>query len=465
MMRWSIKTIFLGAFAVILPSLTHPFISRAYPDSESISFSGSFRTRGEFRDNLDMNSSQNDSFSFVNMRFRFGPTIKIGENLELKGTMQDSRIFGRAASLISQDSPLEGVNFTATNSRNLESLDIIEGLALLKKSFENFQISTSIGRQRLAYGEHRILGTFDWSNVSNSFDGVKISGIHSVFRTDVLGFIIRENSVAEGASEIPQPKRNKTSLLGIYNSFNLPEKNNLDIYLLSVIDGTKANYAGVGFENYKREVSKDALIFATGLRFSGEKQIRDFTPFLVFEGVYEFGRAWADKLNSFAMSGRIGTKVSPLKVRVFVEYDLAQGTTAKDKEKGIRRTFYNFFPTNHIHYGYADLFSWKNMHGIRLNTGFTPFEKISLSFDFWKFWLYTNEDWWYNAGQLVFLRDKLPYPSRDAGSELDLTLEVEPVKNLKVESGYSIFFPGELPRKLGKNDPMHWVFLQFMVNF
>jgi hypothetical protein len=440
-------------------------MSIAYSDSESISFSGSFRTRGEFRDNLDMNSAQNDSFSFVNMRFRFGPTIKIGDNIELKGTLQDSRIFGKAASLLSQDAPLEGVNFTATNSRNLESLDIIEGLALIKKSFENFQINAAIGRQRLAYGEHRILGTFDWSNVSNSFDGIRISGIHSVFRTDFLAFIIRENSVAEGAAEIPQPKRNKVSLLGVYNSFNLPGKNNLDIYLLSLLDGARVNYAGVGFENYKREVSKDAFIFASGLRFSGERQIENFTPFVVFEGVYEFGRAWADKLNSFAISGRIGTKMSPLKARVFVEYDLAQGTTQKDRQNGIRRTFYNFFPTNHIHYGYADLFSWKNMHGLRLGTGLAPFEKISLSFDFWKFWLYTNEDWWYNAGQLVFLKDKLPYPSRDAGTEFDIILEAEPVKSLKVESGYSIFFPGELPRKLGKNDPMHWVYLQIFINF
>ena len=470
-----VKTLLNVSLLIAMFSLFLVAAPSVYSEEEGkeMIFSGHFRVRGEYRNNKDMNSAQPDEVFFINSRLRVGIGVNVSESVFIKGTIQDSRIFGSTGRAVTSTAPLETVNFTATNARGaFETLDLSEAFVLIKRDVGVGLLQLKLGRQRVAYGEHRILGTFDWSNVGNSFDGGKIS-----FRTsereinsDVFGFILRENAVQEGPVEMPTGLpfflRKRAYLLGIYNSVKVMDGIKGDLYFLYLRDEQKQNFAGKGFESVTQgRVPSPADIFAPGGRFEGEIKAGDmFSPIWAFEGVYEFGQAWSDKLNAFAFSGRVGTKINvQLKPKIFVEYNIASGTSQEDKQNKVRRTFYNFFPTNHIHYGYADLFSWKNMQGIRGHLSFSA-GNFRFLFDYWKFTLFSEYDWWYHAGQAPFLNTELPYPSKDAGSEIDLTLKYKSGA-LGVMAGYSIFLPGELPKKLGRQDVQHWMFLQVLVKF
>jgi len=420
-------------------------------EKTQFSLFGHFRTRAEYRNNRDFSSKTPDEIMFINSRLRLGTDFKINENLSAEGIIQDARVWGEAGRKVSDTAPLEGIRFSATNSLGLESLDFISANITAKgKLSDDITILSKIGRQRLAYGEHRIIGTFDWSNVSNSFDGIKLNTKIKNYSFDLFGFLMRENSVQEGPTEMPRGVRQKSFFIGNYNILPVPT-GSLDLYLLYLRDDVKVN-------------NRPADIFAVGIRKVGEVKLEAINPFWAFEGVYEFGQAWDKKLRAFAISARAGTKIIENKLKIFAEYDVASGTTKNNQEKGIRGTFYNFFPTNHLHYGYADLFSWKNMQGIRGNITSPKFQNFEVSVDVWKFFLFSEYDNWYHAGQVPLLQEKPPYPSKDAGTEIDITISYN-WKNLNISCGYSPFFPGELPKKLGRKDTQQWVFIQSSVDF
>ena len=439
-----------------------------YPRAADFSFSGQVRTRGEYRNNKDFSTKSLDEVEFANMRFRLKADAKVNENLSASATIQDSRIYGSSGASVTSTSPLEGVRFTATNSLGLESIDLLEGYLLAKIKMEKSEISAKVGRQRIFYGEHRVLGTFDWSNISNSFDGLKVSCSTEYITSDLFSLDLRKNTVKEGPAETPTTNKGTSALYGSYNTLKFVPYNLVDIYGLYLYDGVKSKNAGVGFENVTRTAEKSANIFAVGLRFEGDTKelIEEYKPFWALEGVWEFGNAWADELQAYALSARVGSTFKViLSPKIFVEYDMASGTSREDKNKGIRKTFYNFFPTNHLHYGYSDLFSWKNMQGLRGSFSLKPINDFELSFDVWKFFLFSKEDWWYEASQLP-RKVKLspPYTSDDAGLEFDTVL-VYKFKGLIGEGGYSIFLPGKLSEDLGLKDPQHWAYAQLTLNF
>jgi len=420
-------------------------------EKTQFSLFGHFRTRAEYRNNRDFSSKTPDEIMFINSRLRLGTDFKINENLSAEGIIQDARFWGEAGRKVSDTAPLEGIRFSATNSLGLESLDFISANITAKgKLSEDITISSKIGRQRLAYGEHRIIGTFDWSNVSNSFDGIKLNAKIKNYSFDLFGFLVRENSVQEGQTEIPRGVRQKSFFIENYNILPVPT-GSLDLYLLYLRDDVRVN-------------NRPADMFAVGIRKVGDVKLETINPFWAFEGVYEFGQAWDKKLRAFAISARVGTKIIENKLKIFAEYVVASGTTKNNQEKGIRGTFYNFFPKNHLHYGYADLFSWKNMHGIRGNITSPKFQNFEMSVDVWKFFSFSEYDNWYHAGQAPLLQEKPPYPSKDAGTEIDITISYN-WKNLNISCGYSPFFPGELPKKLGRKDTQQWVFIQSSADF
>lgn len=444
-----IDKIFLTLTTIIWTAL-FPQNKAISEEKTQFSLFGHFRTRAEYRNNRDMLSKTPDEIMFINSRLRLGTDFKINENLSAEGIIQDARVWGETGRKVSDAAQLEGIRFTATNSLGLESIDFISANITAKgKLSDDISLSAKIGRQRLAYGEQRLIGTFDWSNVSNSFDGIKLNTKFKNYSFDIFGFILRENSVQEGPTETARGVRQKSFFLGNYNILPVPT-GSLDIYLLYLRDDVKVN-------------NKPANIFAIGIRKVGEVGLNTINPFWAFEGVYEFGQAWDKKLRAFALSARAGTKIEN-KIKIFAEYNIASGTTKNDQQKGLRGTFYNFFPTNHLHYGYADLFSWKNMQGIRGNITSPKFHNFEISLDVWKFFLFSEYDNWYHAGQAPLLQEKPPYPSKDAGTEIDITLSYN-WKKLNISCGYSPFIPGELPKKLGREDTQHWIFIQSSVDF
>ena len=83
--------------------------------------------------------------------------------------------------------------------------------------------------------------------------------------------------------------------------------------------------------------------------------------------------------------------------RVGLEWDFASGD--EDSSDGERNTFDNLWPTNHLFYGYMDLFSLQNLNAGRLTADIKPNKKLTLQTDYWTFYLDENADAAYNAAR------------------------------------------------------------------
>ncbi|MBE7437398.1 MAG: alginate export family protein [Spirochaetales bacterium] len=94
----------------------------------------------------------------------------------------------------------------------------------------------------------------------------------------------------------------------------------------------------------------------------------------------------------YALSVDTGFTVQ--KIRIGVE---AQNGSGDENPNDFRsRTFNNLFPTNHLHYGYADLLSWQNMQAASINVSL-PLGGGQLRLAYWKAEKDQSADAWYNA--------------------------------------------------------------------
>lgn len=73
---------------------------------------------------------------------------------------QDSRTFG-----------VEGGNTLANGS----NIDLHQGYILLENVFKLPGLSLKVGRQEIAFGGQRLIGTVGWHNVGRSFDGGRLA--------------------------------------------------------------------------------------------------------------------------------------------------------------------------------------------------------------------------------------------------------------------------------------------------
>jgi len=461
-------------------------------------FFGQFRTRYEHREDRDFTPDNGDVINFLNMRTRFGVNVKVSDNLFFRATLQDSRVYGSTGAAVSPDNPLEGIGYTATNARGIESTDLIEAFVGITYG----PAELLIGRQRFAYDEHRLIGTFDWSNVGNSYDAVRGKLNLNFVKAEVFAVALRNSQVVEGPVETPTGSEVSSTLYGFHVMADFKGETygfSASPYVFILDDRAKSSGGGIGYPErqvidtiidwgggwvdtlWKAVDPQPAKIYSPGLHLKGSLKAGPIQPFFAGEFTYQTGNAWAYKMNAFAGFGRVGVKFLPREeafISLFAEYDIASGrdTFLNVREDSVRKTPYNFFPTNHIHYGYGDLFSWKNLKALRINLsgGYGP---VVLKLDYWNFSLYSKYDNWYHAGQGILFSptsayhpDTLAKLSPSAGNEVDITLVIKATERFKIMGGFTYFTPGELIRKLYtlnnlKISAMKWAFTQVVVNF
>ena len=186
-----------------------------------------------------------------------------------------------------------------------------------------------------------------------------------------------------------------------------------------------------------------------------------------FEGALQFGDVKGKDLTAGALHAGTGYTFgnAPWKPRIGIEYNYATGDS--NPKDGDSDTFQNLFPTNHKFYGYADFFSWQNIHNPALQLKLSPTKTISLQADYHLFWLAETIDGWYRANGTTKVRPPGPAKSADSfvGSEIDLTATWKPIKNLALAAGYSHFFSGDYAKASGPSDDADFVYTSLTISF
>jgi hypothetical protein len=386
---------------------------------EKVKVGGEFRVRTESQINYDFDTSQPDTDTFVLIRTRVYLDLNPNKDIRLFAMFQDSETIDQTTALIK----------TPTRHQFYQGFFYVKNDSALTTSVKG-------GRQELVYGDQRLIGNFDWSNLGRFFDGLVIRMENQNFWLDLFG------------TRIKPPGGTEQQFAGAYGHWKKLPQGELEPYIL-VLHGNQAGLNG-----------GELSLVTLGSRITGKfKKNFDYG----FEGAYQIGKNNGLLNSAFATHARFGyTFPKSWKPRLGIEYNFASGDGTPGV--GTATTFNNLFPTNHDKYGFMDLFSWKNLQDIRLNFTTIPFSFMSTTLDYHAFFLPEPANGAFLASQAQ-LRPGAPGASPFAGQEIDVLLKFKPIKYFDAWVGYSVFFPGTFFSDTGGSDIAQFAYVQFSARY
>ncbi|MBI1386997.1 MAG: hypothetical protein GC154_00935 [bacterium] len=416
--------------------------STAVAADDSISFwdgkasiGGEIRGRGEVSsDFYKPNGTSDYDDDFFLLRSKLHLDVRPDDTWRVFLEAQDSRAWGS-----------DRFNHTSVPNAFQDDLDLFQGYVDVHHIFDS-PLSLRVGRQILAYGKQRLLGGFLWSNVSRSFDAVKVSLDLPDFYGGSIDAFVGEPVTHDWGNfnEFLEPDNR---LYGVYSTWkDVPYVDFLEAYYL-----------------LREDDSVDDEVHTLGVRTGRAYDSRwDWE----IELAGQFGDYRGLDHEAFASHIELGyTAECPWNPRMSLGYSYATGDD--DPLDGEHNTFDNLFPTNHIHYGQMDLFSWRNGHDIELKVNAKPLEKLTAQTEVHFFILdEPNGDAWYSAGGAP-VRTAIAGVNADSylGTELDLKLQYQVCDNFQLESGYSHFFAGSYVDDTGDDSDADWGYLQATITF
>jgi len=390
------------------------------------SLSGEARFRPEWRDNADLDSAADDDTRLGLMRIRLGFSVEAGDRLRLFVQAQDSRVAGDETSTTSNES----------------NLDLHQGYVDVTP-VSGGSITIRAGRQELRYGDERMIGAFGWDNVGRAFDGVKLTHARGRFSLDAFAAQV-SNTMTGAATE-------GSDLYGVYTRTSAREKAQYEGYLLSYVDHVDVP----GETGDPGETRVNAL--------GGRAQDRYGRFDFRVEAVIESGEVAGDDLSAWAAAGQAGiTWGEKAPLRAFAGYDFATGD--EDSVDGEREEFFNFYPTNHPHYGFMDYEGWRNISSPYVGVSITRGRHFGQA-KAHRFRLDESTGAWKSAGGAVLGLDPTGSSGSNVGTEYDITYRFSWLEKTTIEAGLSRFEPGRFARLTRGDDPSHWAYLMFTWGF
>lgn len=321
---------------------------------------------------------------------------------------------------------------------------------------KEFPLSLKVGRQELAYGEERLVGTFGWNNIGRTFDAAKVRLQTEWFGADFF----------TSRPVIPEDGRFNVSndydwFSGVYATTTKIPKNILDVYFFSRNSSPSA-IAAEPRPQFPQPSARD--IYTAGGRIkSVPGQIGNWD--YAVEGAYQFGDFRDYRLG--AGSARLAQSAFMTVVqggytftnfwsqpRLGAVYSYSSGDS--NPNDGTHGTFDNLFPTNHRLYGLMDFFSLQNVQDLRGTLQLKPLSRLNLALEGHGFWLADTHDNFYTVAGAprggVGTTPGTGYginPSYSSfvGTELDVIATYSVTRYAQVEAGYGHFFVGDYIRQ------------------
>ena len=378
-------------------------------------------------------------------------------------------------------------------------------------------LSVKAGRQYIIFGNHSLFGHLDWANTGYSHDGIMFQYSTKNFDSYLGWFVNAETDLVQGApvgslganvagcataSGTPTTAAAPTTancsaaqrtgvqdgfadayMFIFYNQIKSIPGMLIEPYYVGYFNNlpTQANAAqGLGTAKHANQVRH-----MLGNRIEIRKGGFDFINETAWQtGAMSSGLQAQNKdvhINAWATRNWLGYTWydNKLKPRLALGFDYASGdgnancatgtggtdglTTATN---GMRcrsaNTFENFFPTNHIHMGYADVIAWKNMIDPQLNFQLRPTARDHFEFWYNHMLLASSRDNWYRAAQGVYVYSKTNNKQTHIGDELDFTwTRMFADGKVAFQATYGHIFSGDYIRdNLGTKSDQSWGFVQ-----
>lgn len=296
-------------------------------------------------------------------RIRVGAQFRLLDWLTISAMGQDSRV------------PFYGV--VAPNTIR-DSMDLHEAYVdLFGQRKTGF--GALFGRQMQDYGESRLIGSPQWSNVSKTYDLGKVYYRTPKMRLEVL--MVSPVKIRPDQFNVPDLGER---IWGTYDTFsNVAHGASFDIYALRHSQNRIGGWASAG------TLGTDSF----GGRFYGP--LRAGLSWSL-EGVGQTGHSGVKSQRAYAWFSNLTEKTTVMKhsVSYSIEYKVASGTKQAQASSG---TFDQLSPANHDKFGHEDLFGWRNLRTLKSLESFNVTKPFALNFMYTNEWLYSATDALYNS--------------------------------------------------------------------
>ena len=324
--------------------------------------------------------------------------------------------------------------------------------------------SIRVGRQEIALGRQRLIGPLLWLPGARAFDAVAAKG--TVGRLDLHAFVSMMAPPQTFDRDPNDPDAGRidsrgAQLSGLMLAARLHEAFSLEVLtLLDVADAVPT------------DIDRDRVIGDFGGRIWGK-------PFAGFhydaEGHGQLGQVGSRHHQAWAGAGTVGYQRPHGRMRPGAElgYAIASGaacTNPTGSEEGCgaegSSDFFNFYPTNHIHYGLVDLMNWSNTRDVEFAAKLAAGEWFQAKATYHLMQLHEPSGRWTNAGgALVGAGWDPDNESATLGQELDVTATARPWAPLMLQAGYGVFLPTQAGAALGGSSPQHFAYLWLVTTF
>jgi len=463
----------LAVFATVGGTMVAADPAFAKVDVDKLTIDGEARVRYEIRVNTALlnTAAGQANESAGSHRIRIGVGYDLTPDVSFYAQVQDARIWGTEGSAGVGTS---GIAAVSGQNQNGTGVDLHQGFIQVKNVLVP-GLGLKVGRQEIMYGDHRLFGNFNWSQVGNSFDAGKIMWQSEMVDVDLFWARIVDTEAAAGCSAavngaaatncsgviFPVAVTKGTTDQDIYGTYvTLKPVKGLSIepyYFLLKDSRLSTTTTGVGAAPITPQAADQARNFL-GARINGKGGGLDAT----LEADWQFGgiangaggsQQHNLHINAEQAAARIGYTFEPvpMKPRIGIEVDYASGDPCVHGAQtctaaGRFNTADNLYPTNHFHYGYMDLEAWKNMVGYSAMFDVKPSAVSKLQLNFWMFRLARTTDNMYRAGQVPYIVTGASNQAASLGRELDVHYWHTFKEKFLFELGFGHFWVGEILR-------------------
>lgn len=306
------------------------------------------------------------------------------------------------------------------------------------------------GRMMMNYGDARLIGSPQWSNLSRTYDHARL---YYRLGTGVRFEVLMVSPVKIRSDDFNQPVLGER-IWGTYNTIpKLFGSQLLDVYFLRHDQNRPGGFTGgssaagtdrLGVNTWGARMTGP---LAHGLKYTVEGVIQNG----MVGPAHHRGEGWVTTIaRKWKVSGRT--------LELSGEYKFASGTR-NPQDATYVSTFDQISPANHDKFGHADLFGWRNMHNARGLASYSLTRSFALNVMYNNWWLASLKDSLYNSAGKSIARSATGTAGRHVGQESDIFCTYK-YGHFIFGAGYGHVFDGEFLHKTtpGKDHNVAYIF-------
>lgn len=418
---------------------------------EKLIFSGHYRGRFDIYDgvnkvaygdeaidkNSNVRSSSNDTVYL--QQIIAGVTYRPNDEWELKAYMYDSRSW--SSSLDANDFKKNpGTSDEYRMSYYDDHFELFETY-VRKHNFLKDNLTLTLGRQQLGYGDRRIFGPGKWGNTM----GWLWDAAHISYKQD-KDFI----DLWYGQTRVKEP-----------NDFSIANKHRYQgagVYSHFETSSVHIEPFAAWRNNLHHDTKPEFNYYYGGVR------IYDKSPGFIYDSTFvrQYGNSGSNDVDAYAYVVKAGYKYNNSYQPTFMfGYVYASGD--KDSSDKKMQTFTAPFGANDgLHYGRMDIMVWSNMNDTQAKFSIKPIKKLNLQLEYHHFNLAEKNDKWYQFGYSNQVGNSYSH----VGDEYDMILKYKASKELSLLAIGAYFNAGDFIKKnnIAANDASK-IFLQLQYKF